>query len=168
MFCPKCGNANPDDARSCSECDALLRAEATPIDDTAPIEEESSTGLSVNEAGFLCYLGGWMTGIVFVMLEKKSDSVRFHAWQSIVIFGPLTLLHLVLSRFVTDIGLWSLSLGLIRAGVALGWILGLGAVALAILLMIQTYQGSTLKLPLVGDLAEKQANKWRFQGPGLP
>ena len=44
----------------------------------------STTGLEPNVAGLLCYLGGWITGIIFLVIEQKSRFVRFHALQSIV------------------------------------------------------------------------------------
>ena len=50
----------------------------------------STTGLEPNIAGLLCYLGGWITGIVFLVIEQKNKFVRFHALQSIVTFGALT------------------------------------------------------------------------------
>ncbi len=50
----------------------------------------STTGLEPNVAGLLCYLGAWITGIIFLVIEQKSKFVRFHALQSIVTFGALT------------------------------------------------------------------------------
>ena len=54
-------------------------------------EGGSTTGLEPNVAGLLCYLGGWITGIVFLVIEQKNKFVRFHALQSIVTFGALTI-----------------------------------------------------------------------------
>lgn len=56
----------------------------------------SSTGLSDNTASFLAYLLGWISGLVLLFVETRSDVVRLHAAQSVVIFGALTLLHLAL------------------------------------------------------------------------
>jgi hypothetical protein len=50
----------------------------------------SSTGLEPNTAGLLCYLGGWISGIIFLVIEQENKFVRFHALQSIVTFGVLT------------------------------------------------------------------------------
>ncbi len=140
MFCSKCGAESPEGARFCSKCGAELGAPAKPSETVTKPEAESSTGLSANLAGLLCYALGWVTGIVFVVLEKKSTFVRFHAWQSIVTFGFLFLAWLVLSRMLIDIGLGNLfypNWGLIRAGTAFGWIIGLVMLALAIILIIQ-------------------------------
>jgi len=162
MFCSKCGAENPEGARFCSKCGAELAASAMPTEGGVKPEGESSTGLSANVAGLLCYVVGWITGIVFVVLEKKSTFVKFHAWQSVMVFGVLTVAHLVLSRMLIDIGLGNLfypNLGLIRAGVAFGWIIGLGMLALGIFLILQAYKGKMWKVPLAGNWAEKQANK---------
>jgi len=162
MFCSKCGTENPDGAKFCSKCGADLGAPAKPSEAIAKPETESSTGMSANVAGLLCYVGAWVSGIVFVVWEKKSTFVKFHAWQSIMVFGVLTLAHLILSRMLIDIGWGNLfypNLGLIRAGVALGWIIGMVMLVLWIILMIQAYQGKMWKVPGAGNWAEKQANK---------
>ena len=164
MFCSKCGAENPEGARFCSKCGAKLGTAdtAAPTEVTARPESESSTGMSANVAGLLCYVGGWVTGIVFLVWEKKSTFVKFHAWQSIMTFGVLTLAHLILSRMLIDIGFASwpfMNVGLIRAGQAFGWIIGLLMLALGIILVIQAYQGKMWKVPIAGDWAEKQISK---------
>ena len=159
MFCSKCGTENPEGAKFCSKCGAELGTPAKPSEAAAKPEAESSTGMSANVAGLLCYVAGWITGIVFVVWEKKSTFVKFHAWQSIMTFGVLFVAWLILSRMLIGIGWGTLSLGLITAGTVFGWIIGLGMLALAIILVIQAYQGKMWKVPWAGDWAEKQANK---------
>ncbi|MGQ9546114.1 MAG: zinc-ribbon domain-containing protein [Dehalococcoidia bacterium] len=162
MFCSRCGAENPEGAKFCFKCGAELEAAAKSSEAEAKPEAESSTGMSANVAGLLCYLAGWITGIVFVVLEKKSKFVKFHAWQSIMVFGVLTVAHLILSRMLIGIGWSNLfypNWGLIHAGVAFGWIIGMLMLALWIVLMIFAYQGKTWKAPLAGNWAEKQANK---------
>lgn len=162
MFCSKCGAENPEGAKFCSKCGAGLGVAATPTEGAAKPEAESSTGLSANVAGLLCYVLGWITGIVFVVLEKKSKFVKFHAWQSIMTFGALFVVWLILSRMLIAIGSGNLfypNWGLIHAGIVLGWIIGLGMLALWIVLMLMAYQGKMWKVPLAGDWAEKQASK---------
>ena len=162
MFCSKCGTENPKGAKFCSKCGAELSAPAKPSEAVAKPETESSTGMSANVAGLLCYVAGWITGIVFVVWEKKSTFVKFHAWQSIMTFGVLFAAWLILSRMLIGIGWGNLfypNLGLIRAGVVLGWIIGLGSLALWIILIIQAYQGKMWKVPWAGNWAEKQISK---------
>jgi len=159
MFCSKCGTENPEGAKFCSKCGAELGAPAKPSEAAAKPEAESSTGLSANVAGLLCYVAGWITGIIFVVLEKKSKFVKFHAWQSIMTFGVLTVAHLVLSTILGAVAVATFSHGLaIFAGV-LGTIIWILIGILWIILVIQAGTGKMWKVPGAGDWAEKQASK---------
>ena len=153
MFCPKCGAENPDDAKFCYKCGAELGAIAR-----SP-ETESSTGLSANVAGLLCYVAGWVTGIIFLVLEKKSNFVKFHAWQSIMTFGVLTVAHLILSTILGAIAVAAFSRGLAVFAAVLGWIIGILMFILWIILIVQAGTGKMWKVPWAGDWAEKQAKK---------
>ncbi len=104
---------------------------------------KTSTGLQPNVAGLLCYVLGWITGIIFLILEKDNQFVRFHAIQSIIIFGVITVLDIIL-RFIPFIG-WVLAL-----------IIGILAFVLWIVLMVKAYQGQRYKLPVAGNVAEQQ------------
>ncbi len=105
-------------------------------------EEKTGMGLEQNVAGLLCYLLGWVSGLVFFLMEKENKFVRFHAMQSIIVFGGLTVIGIVLS-FIPILG-WIVST-----------ILSLLALVLWILLMIRAYQNVWYKLPWIGGLAEK-------------
>lgn len=160
MFCSKCGAENPEGAKFCSKCGAGLAASTTPAEVAPKPESESSTGMSANIAGLLCYVAGWITGIVFVVLEKKSAFVRFHAWQSIMTFGVLTVIQIILSiigaialaPFLPVVGLWWFAhvLGVIV------WVITVG---LWIALMLLAYQGKMWKVPGAGNWAEKRISK---------
>lgn len=63
----------------------------------------SSTGLPNNIALFLCYVLGWLSGLIMILIEKENDTVRYHAAQSIVIFGSYTVLNMLLP-FVPFLG----------------------------------------------------------------
>jgi uncharacterized membrane protein len=104
---------------------------------------KTSTGLEENVAGLLCYVLGWISGLVFILIEKENKFVRFHAMQSIVVFGALTVVSIILS--------WIPFLGWI-----LGTILSIISLILWIVLMIKAYQGAKFKIPWAGDFAEKQ------------
>lgn len=104
---------------------------------------KTGMGLEPNVAGMLCYLAGWITGLVFFLMEKESRFVRFHAMQSLITFGGITALYFVVS-FIPFVNLLLIPL------------LGLAQLALWVLLMVKAYQGETFKLPVVGDIAEKQ------------
>lgn len=103
--------------------------------------EKVGTGLPKNTAAALSYVLGWLTGIVFLLVEKD-PFVRFHAMQSIIVFGALTIL-----MFIPVIG-WMLS--------PLLWIVGF---VLWLVLIFKAYQGEEFKLPFLGDLAKKQLPK---------
>jgi uncharacterized membrane protein len=155
MFCSRCGAKNPEGANFCSKCGAEVGA---PI--AAKPEAESSTGLSANVAGLLCYVAMWITGIIFVVWEKKSTFVKFHAWQSIMVFGVLTIAQIVFSGILATIARVAiLSLGLVIFAGVLGTIIWILMVILWITLMIQAGTGKMWKVPWAGDWAEKQASK---------
>ena len=110
---------------------------------STPNTEKSSTGLEANLAGALTYVLGPITGILFLVLEKESKFVRFHAMQSTITFVALFVISLVL--------------GMIPI---LGWLLLLPfqllVLVLWIFLMFKAFKGEKFKLPTIGDLAERQ------------
>jgi uncharacterized membrane protein len=103
---------------------------------------KTSMGMEQNLEGLLCYVLAWVTGIIFLLMEKENKFVRFHAVQSIVVFGAYTVVAIILS-FIPVVG-WIISL-----------ILGILALILWVFLMMKAYQGTMYKLPIAGDLAEK-------------
>jgi uncharacterized membrane protein len=113
------------------------------------INEKTSSGLTANVAGLLCYLFGWVTGLIFLFMEKDSKFVRFHAIQSIIVFGAISIAQFIL---------WILFLIPF-----LGWIIGflvwIGTVILWVFLMYKAYQGEKYKLPIAGNIAEKQVEQ---------
>lgn len=110
--------------------------------------ESTSIGLEPNIAAGLAYLGQLLTGIIFMVVEKKNGYVRFHAAQSVVIFGGLWVLGFAVSLF-TVIPFLGLLL------VPVGGILGLAGFVLWILCMVYAFQGKDLRLPLAADLADR-------------
>jgi uncharacterized membrane protein len=105
----------------------------------------SSTGLQANVAGLLCYLGWWVTGIIFLLLEKKSQFVRFNAAQSIVVLGAINLVAVVLG-YVPHLD-W------------LGGLVGFAGVVLMIILMVKAYQGQMYRIPIAANIADGLAGK---------
>ncbi|MFC1911934.1 DUF4870 domain-containing protein [Chloroflexota bacterium] len=107
---------------------------------------KSSTGLTENVAGLLCYVLGWISGLVFVLIEQENKFVRFHAIQSIYVFGILNLAAIVLG--------WIPIIGGVIA-----WILWVVMVILWIILMIKAYRGVKFMLPWAGNWAEKWVSR---------
>ena len=58
---------------------------------------DTATGLKENIAGVLCYVLGWVSGIVFLIIEPNNKFVRFHAFQSIIVFAAITLVIIIFS-----------------------------------------------------------------------
>ena len=100
--------------------------------------------------GAVAYLGWWVTGVILLLVEKKNQFVRFHAMQSIMLFGSFTLLYIVLG-IVPILG-WLIAL-------ILSPIIVIAAFVLWVILMWKAYSGEKYKLPYFGDLAEKQLAK---------
>jgi len=96
------------------------------------------------------YLLGFITGVIFLIVEKKDKFIRFHAYQStatfILWFGAVVVVGLVLSFVPILAKLVNLLL----------WI---GGIILWISLMIRAFNGESYKLPYVGEWAEKQVAK---------
>lgn len=166
-FCSSCGAQVDDGTAYCPKCGNRVGASAAPpsggnnpapANPGAPAPTQSPTqGMAENVAGMLCYILGWFTGIIFLLIDKR-PFVRFHAGQSIVVFGGLQILHIVLARFFvmgTAVG------GVV--GFSLGWMLvslvDLAVFVLWILLMVKAYQGERYRLPLAGDYADSLAGK---------
>jgi uncharacterized membrane protein len=116
---------------------------------------KTSTGMQANIAGLLCYAVGWVTGLVFFLIEKENKFVRFHAMQSMIVFGALFILQIVVGMFM---GI----LAMIHLGILIPLFNGLVALVslvLWVVLMIKAYQGEKFKLPIAGDIAEKNIEK---------
>ena len=114
------------------------------VGDVGPYEA-TSLGMRARTAGLLCYLFGWVTGLIFFLLERQSRFVRFHAMQSILFFGILSILEGVFS-YLPLFGAIGSALGLVMF---IGWIV----------MMVKAHRGQYYKLPLFGDLAESLINQ---------
>ena len=108
----------------------------------APLHtEKTSTGFDANVAAALSYLVGFVTGIIFLVVEKDNRFVRFHAMQSTLVFAGIVVIDILL-QIVPILG----------ALVVVFVVIPLSAV-LWLVLMFKAYQGEEFKLPLVGQLA---------------
>jgi uncharacterized membrane protein len=113
-----------------------------------------AAGLQDNLAGALCYLGSFITGIIFLAIAPYNQNrfIRFHAFQSIF-FAVAWFAFWMANMILTMILPWSLTVVLSM----LGLVVWLGGFVLWIVLMLKAYQGQRFKLPIIGDMAEKQA-----------
>jgi uncharacterized membrane protein len=155
-FCSSCGASIAENTAFCPQC-GKAQGTAAPAGPAAP---QAQSGLAENVAGGLCYVLGWITGIVFLVIDKR-PFVRFHAAQSIVVFGSLHILRIVLGM-VFGFGWFFGGLsGVATFGFAglLFAALGLLTLVLWLLLMIKAYQGERLRVPVAADFADQIAGK---------
>lgn len=103
-----------------------------------------ASGLDENVAGALAYALGWITGLFFLVTESSNRFVRFHAMQSVILFGGLSIAWLV-SMSIPPIG-WFLAFVVIPPLSAVLWLL----------LMFKAYQGERFKVPFAGEVAEQR------------
>jgi uncharacterized membrane protein len=146
--CTKCGANVADNAAFCPSCGA---PQAGGVVSSPAVSTQ--TGLSENIAGMFCYLFGWVTGLIFYFTDKR-PYVRFHAAQSIVVFGALHIISYILGM---SFGLSMLTGGWtgFSGGLLLLHLLHLGTFILWILLMVKAYQGERFRVAIAADLADK-------------
>jgi uncharacterized membrane protein len=113
--------------------------------------------LEENMASALCYLLGWLTGVLFLVIEphNKNKTVRVHAFQSIFLSIAMFVIYIVLLIVMTILHFIPF------IGTALALILypliGLCFFGLWLFLMYKAYNRERFVLPIIGPLAEKQA-----------
>jgi uncharacterized membrane protein len=155
-FCGTCG-ASQTPAWSAPAASTVPPA-AAPMPIAGPAPVAGAAGLSDNAAGALSYIAGLITGIIFLVLDpyKNSRFVRFHAFQSIFFNVAWIVFWIV----------WSI-IGFILVAITKGLfafillpvelLIALGGLVLWIYLMYSASQGKTFRIPIIGNLAAKQA-----------
>jgi uncharacterized membrane protein len=161
-FCAGCGAEVAHGVAFCPKCGRPVSA-APSGGQPAPAQHNQAaaggTGMEENVAGALCYALGWVSGLIFLFVDKR-PSVRFHAAQSIATFGLLSVLYWVFWEFVFPnifgsmffTGGWSLWYTLFR-------LLELGAAILWVFLMVKAYQGQRFRVPIAANLADSIVGK---------
>ncbi len=160
-FCGKCGTTVGDGVAFCPSCGAPtgpVVSTGAPAGSpysgpgVTPMVGTGSSGLTENVAGLLCYVLGWLTGIIFLIIDKR-PFVRFHAAQSIVVFGALTLIRIILSFFF----LGGYSFGLFWLWSMISLLVGLVTLVAWIVLMLMAYQGKMFEVPIAAGVAKSIA-----------
>ncbi len=176
MYCAECGEEVASSAKFCENCGAQVdQSESTSqdssqIDQSEPAGHDSTQseptsvssggsgagGLEPNIAGALSYLLGFLTGLVFFLIEEEDEFVRFHAAQSMVVFGGLFVLAIVVQVFTTVLGATAGLFGwLVALVLGLIWlVISLGILVLWIFLMVRAYQGKTPRIPIAAGIAD--------------
>jgi uncharacterized membrane protein len=117
----------------------------------------TSTGLNGRTEALLSYLLGWLSGLIFFVVERKNRFVRFHAAQSFIFFGGVSVLYIVI-RLLSIIPLLGFLLSPVLGCAIL--ILLIPAALIWLLLMIQAYRGVTVRLPIVSGYAESLVTRF--------
>lgn len=143
-FCPNCGSAASAGPGSAAGVGSTAGASYVP-----PVATASSS-MSENVAAALCYLFGFITGIIFLVIApyNQNKTIRFHAFQSI--FLTVAVIAIEVAWSIVSV----ITHGL---GFLLYPLLLLFFFALWLYMMYSAYNNKKVKLPIIGDLAEKQA-----------
>jgi uncharacterized membrane protein len=148
MQCTKCGTEVGECAGFCAKCRSPIGTSGTT---SSP---QTATGLQSNIAGLLRYLAGFITGIFFLVADpyKQDRFVRFHAFQAIFLSVVWFAVYFVLGVFLTILPsmLWRLG-WLLQSGLSFAFF------CLWVFRMFKAYNNEQFKLPVIGDLAAKQA-----------
>lgn len=169
-FCKNCGSAV--DGQFCSKCGTPMAPAAGPASSPPPPAQSYgqasspavqpapvAAGMTDNLAGLLCYVLGFITGVLFLVLEpyNRNKFIRFHAFQSIF-FNVAIIAFWIVFSIVGGIMLAALPFGMWWLWHMVGLLVWLAFLAIWVFLLIKAYQGERWKLPVIGDMAEKQAN----------
>jgi uncharacterized membrane protein len=149
-FCSACG-AETSGAAFCPKCGASQSAAAAPAGAATP---SPTAGLDENVAGLLCYILGWITGLIFFLIDKR-PFVRFHAAQSIGMSVALFAIYLIIGVLFTM--LHFMSMGFLA--LAIYPLLALLVFVLWIFMMYKAYQHEKFMLPIIGPIAANMAGK---------
>ena len=164
--CTKCGAQVAPNAQFCSTCGQVQPAPPVGAPSWQPAAPAAQSGMTENTAACLSYVLGWLTGIIFFFIDKR-PYVRFHAAQSIVTFGGLTIIRIVVSMFF-GMGFFfggyhpyghysSAGWGTLGLGIAIIALLGLLTLVLWIVCMVKAGTGQRFALPISGPIAQNLA-----------
>jgi uncharacterized membrane protein len=145
MFCPTCGTAI--DGPFCPSCSPAAAVAGQAV-------QAAPAGLTENVASALCYALGILTGILFLVLApyNQNSRIRFHAFQSlffaggVIVFWMVTMMVSFLLPFPLMLAFWMVRL-MLNLVLFCAWLF----------VIVKTYNGDTVVLPMVGPMARSQA-----------
>ena len=158
-FCSKCGAQIDQGSAFCIACGQP--AGSAPVMNAPganPPPAMAGTPISSNMAALLAYIVGFITGIIFLVIEpyKRDPYVRFHAFQSIFLSAAYIIVFVIWGMISS--ALFFASLGVVWQLLLIGWILlRLGFFALWLFMMYKAYSNERFMLPFIGHLAASQA-----------
>lgn len=161
-FCKACGQ-DAGDATFCPKCGAAQSAApvgAQGVAVAAPVSDSPTAGIDENVAGLLCYVFGWVSGLIFLLIDKR-PFVKFHGAQSIALnvsFVAVWILYLIFSFFITMVtAVLHFPIGFLSF--FLVPVLGLVFLAVWIFIMFKAYSHEKYKLPIIGNIVEKMVGQ---------
>ena len=117
----------------------------------------TSTGLNARTEALLSYVLGWFSGLIFFVIERKNRFVRFHAAQSFIFFGIVSVVYIVI-RLLSIIPVLGFLLSPVLGCATL--ILLIPAALIWVLLMIQAYRGVNFRLPIISGYADSLIDRF--------
>ena len=158
-FCKSCGQ-EIGDAGFCPKCGAAQVAGTAPAAVATVAADSPTAGMEENVAGLLCYLFGWISGLIFLLIDKR-PFVKFHAAQSIALtlaFIPVWIGYLIFSFILTAItAAMHFPIGFLSF--FLFPLIGLAFLLTFLFCMYKAYNHEKFKLPIIGNLVEGMVNK---------
>jgi uncharacterized membrane protein/ribosomal protein L37E len=167
VFCRHCGEAIKVRAAVCPHCgvrneqyDRSMGVTSGSTDGVgrspnAANHTTGDTGLESNVAAALSYVLGFVSGIVFYLIRDDDRFVRFHAAQSIVVFGGLAVANVVVSSLFAVVGVVGFGAALGPVSGLLGSLLSLVTLGLWVFLIVTAYRGETRRIPVAADVADE-------------
>lgn len=152
-YCNHCGAEVQGGETFCAKCGQALPGASTPPASLPSSPQSPVSGLTENVASTLCYVLGWISGIFFLLMDKR-PTVRFHAAQSIVVFGVLHLANFVVGM-IFGVSFFFGGFQGFSFGILILHLLNLLTLGLWILLMLRAYQGDLFRIPVAAELADK-------------
>lgn len=150
-FCTSCGKPVGDRDAFCGACGTRQAGAPASGAGAAQAPFAAVDSLSPQTAAALCYAPwvGWIMSIVVLSSERfrREASTRFHAFQG---------LYLWVAYLIAE---WVLKPMFYFRGFNPGKLIMVAIVAASIYMLIKTRQGETIRLPVVGDLAEKSVTE---------
>ena len=150
--CTKCGEVVAETAAFCQSCG---HPQGTTFD--AGAKPGAQPGLTENAAALLSYAFFWVSGLIFLLIDKR-PYVRFHAAQSLVLFGALHIASLVLG-VAFGMSWWFGGWRTFSIGAAVIGLVRLAGLVLWIVCMIKAWQGERFRVPIAADLADSIVGK---------
>ncbi len=120
---------------------------------------KTALGLDTNVGALLVYLPicgvSLIYSIIVIVTEKQNAFMRFHAFQSLMLIAAMVVTWIGIVIFSVVLAFVSSTLSFLFSLIV--WLVVLAFIGLAIFLCIKAYAGEKIKLPIIGDMAEKFA-----------